>query len=229
MTPLLGLVLLLAARICHSASLDPSSRLLRHGRLVELTPAQLAAALDSAYSTDRGRDSINGWLSQDGPVSVDLALEEVAAQSLGRDGNNRLAAYRQRMNLILRESVTARGYVSSRVLATAISLGVDVRRALADLVAAVGHNTTVVAVRGASNGCQFSPVCLDLACGRCFDPLTSLHTDCGPLSHFRCEGLVAPSCLPWTCAKGDEAEDGEDFLLRNYMPRYSKWSIFLIM
>ena len=59
MTPLLGLVLLLAARICHSASLDPSARLLRHGRLVELTPAQLAAALDSAYSTDRGRDSVN--------------------------------------------------------------------------------------------------------------------------------------------------------------------------
>ena len=61
-------------------------------------------------------------------------------------------------------------------------------------------NTTVLPIRGQVTACHGSPVCLDLACGRCYEPLTSIHCNCGNLSFLKCENLLSEAGLLWTCA-----------------------------
>merc|ERR1712217_309374 len=94
------------------------------------------------------------------------------------------------------------------VLAKAISLDIDFS----------GFNMSVVPIRGQVTKCHSSMVCLDLACGKCFDPLTSLHGSCGHHSFFKCTNLLPEVCLPWTCATSS-THHGVKPLLRNFLPR----------
>ena len=60
--------------------------------------------------------------------------------------------------------VGEQGWVSARLLSRALSVNIDWSRV----------NVSVVRVKGHVTSCHASPVCLDLACGKCFDPLTSM-------------------------------------------------------
>ena len=75
----------------------------------------------------------------------------------------------------VQELVRRQGWVPAGVLGAVLSLQLDLG----------GLNSSVVRVRGHVTACHQSPVCLDLACGRCFDPLTSVHADCGLHSYFK--------------------------------------------
>jgi len=120
--------------------------------------------------------------------------------------DDRLAKYKTRLQRKVQELVRRQGWVPAGVLGAVLSLQLDLG----------GLNSSVVRVRGHVTACHQSPVCLDLACGRCFDPLTSVHADCGLHSYFKCEDLLPEACLPWTCAKTSRTQRP---LLRNFLPR----------
>jgi len=122
--------------------------------------------------------------------------------------------YKAKITDKLATDLTTKNYVSAHILARAISLDIDLS-VVARLKPSTS-NVSIIPVRGGQTSCQQSPPCIDLACGRCFDPLTSLHADCGPLSFFKCTGLLAPACLPWTCTQSASPSAP---LLRNYLPR----------
>ena len=95
----------------------------------------------------------------------------------------------------VQELVRRQGWVPAQVLGAVLSLQLDLG----------GLNSSVVRVRGHVTACHQSPVCLDLACGRCFDPLTSVHADCGLHSYFKVsyilsEAEVRGECRGWCCS-----------------------------
>ena len=108
----------------------------------------------------------------------------------------------------MNKQMTQRGWVPARLLGKAVSVSLGSLRL----------NTSVLPIRGQVTACHGSPVCLDLACGRCFDPLTSIHGDCGNMSYFKCENLLPEACLPWTCA-ASRTVSGVKPQLRNFLPR----------
>ena len=81
----------------------------------------------------------------------------------------------------VQELVRRQGWVPAQVLGAVLSLQLDLG----------GLNSSVVRVRGHVTACHQSPVCLDLACGRCFDPLTSVHADCGLHSYFKVSYILS--------------------------------------
>ena len=81
----------------------------------------------------------------------------------------------------MQELVRRQGWVPAQLLGAVLSLQLDLG----------GLNSSVVRVRGHVTACHQSPVCLDLACGRCFDPLTSVHADCGLHSYFKVSYILS--------------------------------------
>ena len=73
-----------------------------------------------------------------------------------------------KMRSLLEQEMTqlldSQGWIPAPLLARAISLDVDLE----------SLNKTVISVQGRVTSCHGSPTCLDLACGKCFDPLTSM-------------------------------------------------------
>ena len=126
----------------------------------------------------------------------------------GRAGSGGVEGHRARLAELLDGLMAEPGWVPARLAARALSAGLDWEK----------MNMTEVAVRGQLTGCQRAPVCLDLPCGQCYDPLTSLHLDCGRLSHFQCTDLLPAACLPWTCAQAAKPPPSPP-LLRNFLPR----------
>ena len=126
----------------------------------------------------------------------------------GRSGETRLQRLRGRLEAGISQHMSRRGWVPARLLGKAVSVSLGSLRL----------NTTVLPIRGQVTACHGSPVCLDLACGRCFDPLTSIHGDCGNLSFFKCENLLPEACLPWTCAASRTLSRVKP-QLRNFLPR----------
>ena len=102
------------------------------------------------------------------------------------------------------------GWIPARLLAKAISLNIEFN--------ALNKSITIVPIRGQVTACHSAPVCLDLACGKCFDPLTSMHGSCGQHSFFKCTNLLPEACLPWTCATSTTKASTKP-LLRNFLPR----------
>ena len=131
----------------------------------------------------------------------------------GRSGNPRFT-FQQMLEAAIRQTLLTEGWVPARLMARAVSVGVDINT----------FNTSKINIRGHVTACHGSPVCLDLACGRCFDPLTSMHSDCGDLSYFRCEDLLPEECLPWTCATSRSSSPINKPLLRNFLPRSASCS-----
>lgn len=161
------------------------------------------------------------------PEDISTALTTAYKDSSEPKGrlnlNSRLEKYKAKITDKIIKDLTNKHYLSASILARAISLDIDLIS-----IANINNNSdnnnnnrsvTVIPVRGGQSSCQQSPPCLDLACGRCFDPLTTLHGDCGRLSYFKCSGLVSDACLPWTCAKSDSPSTP---LLRNYLPRRAR-------
>ena len=62
------------------------------------------------------------------------------------------------------QMLDSQGWIPAPLLARAISLAVDLE----------SLNKSVISVQGRVTSCHGSPTCLDLACGKCFDPLTSM-------------------------------------------------------
>ncbi|XP_023324121.1 uncharacterized protein LOC111698076 [Eurytemora carolleeae] len=110
---------------------------------------------------------------------------------------------KERLQDLLDGMLEAEGWLPVRILAMAVTVGLE-------------FSKPVISVRGPTSNCHFAPVCLDLACGKCYDPMTSLHGDCGSLSFFRCSSLLPQECLPWTCATGGSLTPS---FLRNFLPR----------
>ena len=131
-----------------------------------------------------------------------------ATDGNGRSSQAGLARYKSILESRLVDMLDKDGWIPARVLAKAISLDIDFS----------GLNKSVVPIRGQVTKCHSSPVCLDLACGKCFDPLTSLHGSCGHHSFFKCTNLLPEVCLPWTCATSS-TNHGVKPLLRNFLPR----------
>ena len=127
---------------------------------------------------------------------------------VGRSGEARLEQVRSRLETLMNKQMNKRGWVPARLLGKAVSVSLGSLRL----------NTSVLPIRGQVTACHGSPVCLDLACGRCFDPLTSIHGDCGNMSYFKCENLLPEACLPWTCA-ASRTVSGVKPQLRNFLPR----------
>ena len=127
---------------------------------------------------------------------------------VGRSGEAGLAHVRSRLEAVINQQLGKRGWVPARLLGKAVSVSQGRLRL----------NSSVLPIRGQVTACHGSPVCLDLACGRCFDPLTSIHGDCGDLSYFKCENLLPEACLPWTCA-ASRTVSGVKPQLRNFLPR----------
>jgi len=126
----------------------------------------------------------------------------------GRSSQEGLNLYKSILETLLGDMLERDGWIPTRMLAEAISLSVDFS----------ALNITVVPIRGQVTACHSSPVCLDLACGKCFDPLTSMHGNCGQHSFFKCTNLLPEVCLPWTCATSS-SNQGVKPLLRNFLPR----------
>ena len=126
----------------------------------------------------------------------------------GRSSEGGLARFKSLLETRLVNLLDNEGWIPARLLAKAISLKIDF----------ASFNITVVPIRGQVTRCQVSPVCLDLACGKCFDPLTSMHGSCGQHSFFKCTNLLPEVCLPWTCATSS-TPSGTKPLLRNFLPR----------
>ena len=125
----------------------------------------------------------------------------------GRASQGGLSRYKSRLEIGLNGMIDKQQWISARILAKGISLKVDFSRL----------NITVVPIRGQVTACHSAPVCLDLACGKCFDPLTSMHGSCGEHSFFKCKNLLPEVCLPWTCATSSSPNTKP--LLRNFLPR----------
>ena len=85
---------------------------------------------------------------------------------LGRSGyhGDGLSLARSLLLQEMTEMLDSQGWIHAPVLARAISLDVDLE----------SLNKSVISVQGVVTSCHGSPVCLDLACGKCFDPLTSM-------------------------------------------------------
>jgi len=130
-------------------------------------------------------------------------------EAAGRSDVGGLELFRRVLARTVLELVESQGWVPARLLSRALSVNIDWS----------SLNTSQVSVKGQVTACHASPPCLDLACGKCFDPLTSIHGDCGDLSYFKCENLLPEVCLPWTCAKTAPATSRP--LLRNFLPRSS--------
>ena len=109
-----------------------------------------------------------------------------ATDGNGRSSQAGLARYKSILESRLVDMLDKDGWIPARVLAKAISLDIDFS----------GLNKSVVPIRGQVTKCHSSPVCLDLACGKCFDPLTSLHGSCGLifLASFTFVTFVSPFC-----------------------------------
>ena len=126
----------------------------------------------------------------------------------GRSTQAGLTRYKSLLETSLVSMLEKQSWIPARLLAKAISLNVDFS----------ALNITVVPIRGQVTACHSSPVCLDLACGKCFDPLTSMHGSCGQHSFFKCTNLLPEVCLPWTCATSSSSDNTKP-LLRNFLPR----------
>ena len=87
----------------------------------------------------------------------------------GRSAQAGINRYKSLLETRLSSMLAKDGWIHARVLAKAISLNIDFS----------ALNITVVPIRGQVTACHSTPVCLDLACGKCFDPLTSMHGSCG--------------------------------------------------
>jgi len=131
-----------------------------------------------------------------------------SADPNGRSSQAGLNRYKSILESRLADLLDKDGWIPARILAKAISLDIDFS----------GMNLTVVPIRGQVTACHSSPVCLDLACGKCFDPLTSMHGSCGHHSFFKCTNLLPGVCLPWTCATSSSPSTTKP-LLRNFLPR----------
>ena len=153
--------------------------------------------------------------SVDFPPSLHtIALNLAFPPQKGRTGQvaPSLEETRQQLAFHLESLLASEGWVPARDLARALSHGVDWAQV----------NRSLVATRGPLTACHAAPVCLDLACGRCYDPLTSMHGDCGSLSYFRCTDFLPPACLPWTCSPASSSEAAPH--LRNFLPRAASCS-----
>ena len=85
-------------------------------------------------------------------------------EATGRSDVGGLERFRSSLERKVARSVSRLGWVSARLLSRALSVDIDWRNL----------NTSLVKVQGHVTACHASPVCLDLACGKCFDPLTSM-------------------------------------------------------
>jgi len=128
-----------------------------------------------------------------GPVLTD----ENGRAAIGDGGR------RERLQQLLSGLLETEGWLPVRILAMAVSVGLTMTK-------------PVIHVRGPTSKCHYAPVCVDLACGKCYDPMTSLHGDCNELSFFKCSSILPSECLPWTCATGSDLGPG---YLRNFLPR----------
>jgi len=152
------------------------------------------------------------FTEQDRLQIIDDVFGETGGKMEGRSGQSRLSRFKTLLEMTIKKMLNNQGWVQARFLAKAISVDVDLENL----------DSSFIKVRGPVTACHRSPICLDLACGRCFDPLTSMHADCGQHSYFKCESLLPVECLPWTCAASDNKKDEKEKpLLRNFLPRAS--------
>ena len=80
----------------------------------------------------------------------------------GRSAYSGLSEYRSSLETRIKKFVKEKGWLPARVLAKAISVSADL------------DSLKMIKVQGRVTACHGAPVCLDLACGKCFDPLTSM-------------------------------------------------------
>ena len=85
-------------------------------------------------------------------------------EKAGRSDVGGVERFRRVLERTVVELLESQGWVPARLLSRALSVNIDWSRL----------NTTQVSVRGQVTACHASPPCLDLACGKCFDPLTSM-------------------------------------------------------
>ena len=122
------------------------------------------------------------------PALQASALASAFPAGQGRRVETARAALRQ----ALEGELEQRGWVEARTLARALAIGVNWTT----------FEQAVVPVRGPPTVCHAAPNCLDLACRRCYDPLTGQHGPCSlDLSYHRCSDMLLTACLPWTCAR----------------------------
>jgi len=134
-------------------------------------------------------------------VDQQIVIEDLLG---GADSNGRTSLDRkEHLQLLLNTLLDTEGWLPVRVFAMAVSVNLNIP-------------DIPIKVRGPTSNCHHAPTCLDLACGKCFDPMTSLHSDCGELSYFSCSTMLPKECLPWTCASGSEIQPA---FLRNFSPR----------
>ena len=83
---------------------------------------------------------------------------------VGRSDVGGVERFRRVLEMRVMEVLESQGWLPARLLSRALSLDIDWSRL----------NTSQVSVKGQVTACHASPPCLDLACGKCFDPLTSM-------------------------------------------------------
>ena len=85
-------------------------------------------------------------------------------EKTGRSDVGGVERFRRVLERTVVELLESQGWLPARLLSRALSLNIDWSRL----------NTSQVSVKGQVTACHASPPCLDLACGKCFDPLTSM-------------------------------------------------------
>ena len=84
----------------------------------------------------------------------------------GRSSQAGINRYKSLLETRVVSMLDKNGWIPARLLAKAISLNIEFN--------ALNKSITIVPIRGQVTACHSAPVCLDLACGKCFDPLTSM-------------------------------------------------------
>ena len=54
--------------------------------------------------------------------------------------------------------------------------------------------------------CKGYDTCVDMECGKCYDPYLGTHTTCGKMSYFDCRISLPEMCRPLLCTDSDVGE-----------------------
>ncbi|XP_040569159.1 uncharacterized protein [Lepeophtheirus salmonis] len=76
--------------------------------------------------------------------------------------------------------------------------------------------------------CQGDDICVDLRCGRCYDPYLGTHTHCGKMTYFDCATSLHEECQPIRCTDVDiddiftdqvsEGKEADTLMVRSFSP-----------